>query len=114
TLDRADVLGWAARTEAGSEHPLAPPVIAAAAAEGLPVAGLPEATEPVPGKGVAATLECRRVVVGNLALLTADAIAGAAAAPALDELAAAGRPPMAVARDGRVVGVLAVADRLRP
>ena len=114
TLDRADVLGWAARAEAGSEHPLAPPVIAAAAAEGLPVAGLPEATEPVPGKGVAATLEGRRVVVGNLALLTAEGIAGDAAAPVLDELAAAGRTPMAVALDGRVVGVLAVADRLRP
>src|SRR5699024_5831768 len=49
-LTRADVLAWAARAEAGSEHPLAPPIIAAARAEGLAVTGLPEATEPVPGK----------------------------------------------------------------
>ncbi|MGO1200720.1 MAG: heavy metal translocating P-type ATPase, partial [Dermabacteraceae bacterium] len=43
-LDRDDVLGWAARAEAGSEHPLARPIIDAAAAEGLSTEGLPENT----------------------------------------------------------------------
>src|SRR5699024_10416355 len=51
TLGRAEVLGWAARAEAGSEHPLARPLIEAAAAEHLPTDGLPESTDPVPGKG---------------------------------------------------------------
>src|SRR5699024_10574480 len=51
-LDRADVLGWAARAEAGSEHPLARPIIDAAVAENLSTDGLPENTEPVPGKGI--------------------------------------------------------------
>src|SRR5690606_5755155 len=49
---RSDVLLWAARAEAGSEHPLARPILVAAAAEGLATPGLPESTEPVPGKGV--------------------------------------------------------------
>ncbi|WP_454084424.1 heavy metal translocating P-type ATPase [Georgenia sp. Marseille-Q6866] len=113
-LDRADVLTWAARAEAGSEHPLARPVIEAAVAEGLPVGGLPEHTVPVPGKGVVATLDGRRVAVGNLPLLLAEGISddGGAAAE-VDRLAGLGRTPMVVARDGEVVGVVAVADRVR-
>ena len=114
-LTRADVLGWAARAEAGSEHPLARPIIDAAAAEGLSTDGLPELTEPVPGKGIVATLEGRRVAVGNLPLLRAEGIPedhGAAAE--VERLAGLGRTPMVVALDGRVIGVVAVADRLRP
>ncbi|HLS73337.1 MAG TPA: cation-translocating P-type ATPase [Actinomycetaceae bacterium] len=113
-LSRSDVLGWAARAEAGSEHPLARPIIEAAAAEGLPMGGLPEATEPVPGKGIVATLEGRRVAVGNLPLLAAEAITedhGAAAE--VDRLAGLGRTPMIVTLDSRVIGVVAVADKLR-
>ncbi|MCM3661239.1 cation-translocating P-type ATPase [Georgenia satyanarayanai] len=113
-LGRADVLGWAARTEAGSEHPLARPVIEAAAAEGLPVSGLPEHTVPVPGKGIVATLDGRRAAVGNLPLLLAEGITddGGAAAE-VDRLAGLGRTPMVVALDGEVIGVVAVADRVR-
>ena len=72
TLTRGDVLMWAARAEAGSEHPLARPIVQAARAEGLSVAGVPDATEPVPGKGIVAVVNGRRIVVGNLALLTAE------------------------------------------
>jgi len=114
-LDRAEVLMWAARAEAGSEHPLARPLIDAAVAEGLPVHGMPESTEPVPGKGIVATVDGRRVAVGNLALLAADGVADhRSAAAEVERLAGLGRTPMVVALDGRVVGVVAVADRLRP
>ncbi|MDN5898728.1 MAG: cation-translocating P-type ATPase, partial [Brachybacterium sp.] len=113
-LDRADVLGWAARAETGSEHPLARPLIDAAAAEGLPTDGLPEHTEPVPGKGIVATLEGRRIAVGNLPLLAAEDISeDRGAAAEVDRLAGLGRTPMVVTLDGRVIGVVAVADRLR-
>ncbi|ATG51202.1 cadmium-translocating P-type ATPase [Brachybacterium vulturis] len=112
-MDRADVLGWAARAEAGSEHPLARPLIDAAAAEGLPTGGLPEHTQPVPGKGIVATLEGRRVAVGNLPLLAAeDIVEDRGAAAEVDRLAGLGRTPMVVTLDGRVIGVVAVADRL--
>lgn len=115
---RGDVLRWAARAEAGSEHPLARPIIEAAAEEGVSVPGLPEHTEPVPGKGIVATIDGRRVAVGNLPLLQAEGIAdtdaGAiAAAEAADELAGLGRTPMIIAIDGSVIGVVAVADRVR-
>lgn len=115
-LDHDELLALTARAEAGSEHPLARPIVAAAAAAGLDIGGLPSHTEPMPGQGIVATVDGRRIAVGNLALLRAEGIAEGAlatAAATIDRLAAAGRTPMAVARDGHVVGVVAVADRVR-
>ncbi len=110
------VLRLAARAEAGSEHPLARPILTAAAERGLDIAGLPEHTEPVPGKGIVATVEGQRIAVGNLALIAAEQdgqLADAGASTVVERLAAAGRTPMVVARDGQVLGVVAVADQIR-
>src|SRR5690606_10225855 len=123
-VSRAELLAVAARAEAGSEHPLARPVIEGAAAEGIEVRGLPERSEPVPGMGVVATLDGREVLVGDARLLERRAAergeAGPRAAEALEaarlaaeRLAAKGRTPMIVAVDGRPLGVLGVADQLR-
>jgi len=114
SMDRAQVLTLAARAEAGSEHPLARPILAAAAAEGLSFTGLPEHTEPVPGNGIAATTVGRPVLIGNLVLLEQYGVADTVgAARAAQELASAGRTPMIVAVDDAVLGVLAVADEMR-
>ncbi|MGP7960824.1 heavy metal translocating P-type ATPase [Sanguibacter sp. A247] len=113
TSDRADVLTWAARAEAGSEHPLARPILDAAGAEGLAISGLPEHTEPVPGKGIVATVDGHRVIVGNLALLEAEGVDGGAAAAEVDQLAGRGRTPVVIALDGVAIGVIGVADRIR-
>ncbi|MDQ2697410.1 MAG: cation-translocating P-type ATPase, partial [Actinomycetota bacterium] len=111
---RDEVLRWAARAEAGSEHPLARPIVDAARAQGLDVAGLPDSTEPVTGMGVVAILDGHRVAVGNLPLLIAEDITDDEGATAeVDRLAGLGRTPMVVALDDRVVGVVAVADRVR-
>src|ERR1035437_9825075 len=105
-MDRAQVLSWAARAEAGSEHPLARPILAAAAEQNLPIAGLPEHTEPVPGKGIAAPTDGRRVLVGNLALLEQYGVADTmGAAGAAEKLASAGHTPVIVAVDDTVAGV---------
>lgn len=108
-----DVLGLAARAEVGSEHPLGRPVVEAARAAGLPV-DVPESVTPVPGRGVRAVVAGRRVVVGSVALLVGD---GVGSTDRLREevarLEASGRTPLAVAVDGRPVGVLAVEDEVR-
>ena len=114
SLDQAQVLTWAARAEAGSEHPLARPILAAAAAENLAISGLPEQTEPVPGKGIVATTGGRRVLIGNLALLEQYGVADTVSvAGVVAKLASAGRTPMIVAVNEAVVGVVAVADEVR-
>ena len=107
----AEVLAWAARAEAGSSHPLAAPVLAAAAERGLPVPAVPDQVTTVPGQGIIAAAGGRTVTVGNRALLggslTPDADASAT------ELAGNGRTPLLVALDGQPIGAIGVADRLR-
>jgi len=111
---RGEVLTWAAAAEVGSEHPLARPILDAVAEEGLPRPALPESTEPFPGKGIVATAGGRRVLVGNAALLSTEGVEDTVgAARTAEELAANGKTPMIVAVDGRVIGVVAVADRVR-
>ena len=113
-MDRAEVLHWAARAEAGSEHPLARPLLEAAEEEGLTVRDLPEHTAPVPGKGIVALLDGHRVAVGNLPLLVEEGVVeDRGAAAEMDRVAGLGRTPMVIALDGAVIGVVAVADRLR-
>ena len=113
-MDRAEVLHWAARAEAGSEHPLARPLLEAAEEEGLTVRDLPEHTAPVPGKGIVALLDGHRVAVGNLPLLVEEGVVeDRGAAAEMDRVAGLGRTPMVIALDGAVIGMVAVADRLR-
>jgi Zn2+/Cd2+-exporting ATPase len=114
TATRAEVLEWAARAEAGSEHPLARPILEAATAEGI-TAPLPESIDPVPGKGITATIDGQRVLIGNAALLEQfDVTDTGTATAAAENLARNGKTPMIVAVDARVLGVIAVADRVRP
>jgi Cd2+/Zn2+-exporting ATPase len=112
-MDAAGILTMAARAEAGSEHPLARPIIEAATEKGLDISGMPSQTEPVPGKGIITELTDHRVIVGNLRLLAEEGIDAATATSVVDELAAAGKTPMIIACDGEVLGVLAVADKVR-
>ena len=114
TMDRVDVLDWAARAEAGSEHPLARPILEAGLDEGLGHPPLPEHTEPVVGKGIVTTTGGRRVLVGNAALLQEYDVPAGTAGQVADELASAGRTPLIVAVDDTVIGVVAVADEVRP
>ncbi|KGM52353.1 HAD family hydrolase [Lysobacter concretionis Ko07 = DSM 16239] len=114
SMGRADVLRWAAAAEAGSEHPLARPILDTAIAEGVGPDGIPGSVTPVPGKGIVSDTDGRRVLIGNPALLEQYGISDdAGAAEAARALAAAGKTPMIVAVDQQVIGVVAVADRLR-
>ena len=116
TLDRTEVLRWAAAAEAGSEHPLARPILDTARAEGVGPQGIPGAVTPVPGKGIVSEVDGHRVLIGNPPLLKQYGIgddATARAGQAAQGLAADGKTPMIVAVDQTVVGVVAVADQIR-
>lgn len=115
-LERTEVLRWAAAAEAGSEHPLARPILDTAHTEGVGPHGVPGTVTPVPGKGIVSEVDGRRVLIGNPPLLEQYGIAEAAtakAARAAQDLAADGKTPMIIAVDQAVIGVVAVADQIR-
>ncbi|MFR9727630.1 heavy metal translocating P-type ATPase [Saccharopolyspora sp. MS10] len=101
--DEDELLALAAGAELLSEHPLGRAVVAAARDRGLPV---PPAAEfrAEPGRGVAATVEGRRVEVTRPAEPT-DAVGA---------VEATGRTAVVVRVDGEQAGVLGLSDRLRP
>ncbi|GGG33696.1 copper-translocating P-type ATPase [Caldovatus sediminis] len=111
-FDEAEVLALIAAVEARSEHPVGEAIVEAARRRGLPVADA-EGFEAIPGYGVAATVNGRRVAVGadrHMARLGLDvaAFAGAAA-----RLADEGRTPLYAAVDGRLAAAVAVADPIK-
>ncbi|MBL1093404.1 MULTISPECIES: heavy metal translocating P-type ATPase [Streptomyces] len=108
------LLTLAAAAEHPSEHPLARAVVDAARGRDL---SLPpaEAFTSVPGVGVTATIGGRKVSVGAPARLTGAEDDGSSPALAVVQgLEDEGRTAVAVLRDGTPVGVLGIADRLRP
>ena len=112
--DRREVLRWAAAAEAGSEHPLARPILDTAREEGVAPEGLPGSVTPVVGKGIVADAHDKRVLIGNVPLLEQYGVVNdAGAAVAAKKLAAAGKTPMIVAVDESVLGVIGVADTIR-
>jgi heavy metal translocating P-type ATPase len=102
------VVEAAAIAERPSEHPLARAVLEKAAEMSLPVTEL-DRFEYVPGKGIACWLGGEPIVVGNRGFLELQRIDTAALAPAADHLS-----EVLVARDGRLLGSLHIADALRP
>ncbi len=107
---RGEVLQLAASLEQSSHHPLARAVLDAARAEGVaPLAAA--SAQAVGGKGVTGQVDGRAVQLGSPEFIAAQ---GVAMPPALLEpLLAAALTPVAVAADGRLLGVMGLADPLR-
>jgi Cd2+/Zn2+-exporting ATPase len=112
TAAQQEVLRWAVIAEAGSEHPLARPILAEATALGeTPHA---DQFEHVPGRGVRAVYQGHGVAVGTRELMDDLRIAvDPAVREELNRLSTEGKTAMLVALDGAVLGVLAMADVLR-
>ncbi|MBA0124443.1 cation-translocating P-type ATPase [Haloechinothrix sp. YIM 98757] len=108
----ADVLGWAATVEAASEHPLARAIEDAAEARELPLGDAGEFGAH-PGRGVEATVDGARILVGKPAFLAEQGIDVAAADEYRERLESGGRTVVAVARDGVLVGLVGVADTVK-
>ncbi len=111
--DEDGLLRLAAGVERGSEHPLAHAILEAASARGLE-APAPEGFEAIAGHGVRAHVEGREVLFGNARLMAREGVDVSALEARAAELAARARTAMYLAADGRAVGVVAVADRIKP
>ncbi len=108
-----DILQKAASLERGSEHPLAEAIVAGAKAQNLTLEAAPD-FEAVTGKGVKGTLDGHALALGNAAMMTAESVATDEAIADADRLGADGKTAMFFAIDGRLAGIIAVADPIKP
>jgi Cu+-exporting ATPase len=110
---RAMVLARAAAVERWSEHPLAAAVLREAGRLGLrpPESG---AFRSIPGKGAAASVDGQATVVGNRALLADMNLVAGELEPRAAAEEAQGRTVMFVASRGTVIGLLSLADPVKP
>ncbi|MXN65236.1 heavy metal translocating P-type ATPase [Stappia sp. GBMRC 2046] len=102
----------AACAQLPSEHPLARTMIAEAEKRGLPLAQ-PSSFKSVPGRGLIATIAEQSVVIGNARLMDDQGIDRFMADQIARGFEAEGKTCATVAVAGRVVGVIAMADRIR-
>ncbi|MFA5860055.1 MAG: heavy metal translocating P-type ATPase [Candidatus Thermoplasmatota archaeon] len=109
----ADLLLAAASLERASEHPLAQAIVKGAQDRNL---SLDEARdfEAVPGHGVQGKVGDRRVLVGNRKFMDDHKIDLGTLPQTWETLASQGRTPMFVAADGKPLGIVAVADTMKP
>jgi Cu+-exporting ATPase len=108
-----EILALAAAAEQASEHPLGEAIVARAKERGLALPPIGEFTT-VPGQGIDAMASEGRVLLGNRTLMDAGGIDVEALASRARALAADGKTAVYVALAGRALGVIAVADELKP
>jgi Cu+-exporting ATPase len=107
--DRSATLRLVAAVEAKSEHPLARAIVAFAGSDGAAVGDFAA----IAGKGIVATVDERRVIVGTLALLEESGINTAPISPVVSDWTKQARTVVAVAVDGHAAAAFAIADTLR-
>jgi heavy metal translocating P-type ATPase len=106
------LLVLAASAEQASEHPLGQAVVKAAEERGIAL-DRAEAFEAMAGKGVRATVAGRPVLVGTLRFLSESAVETGGLAGAAVEQETQARTVIAVAREGRAIGIIALADTVK-
>ncbi len=106
------LLAAAAAVEAGSEHPLAKAVMAAAKERGVaaaPATGF----RAIAGKGAVASVNGHVVIAGNVALLKENGVDASPLVADADDLSSRGQTALLIARGGQAIGVIGVSDTIK-
>ena len=113
-VEETDVLALAAAVENASEHPLAQAIVKGAKDREV-VFGNVESFKSVTARGVQGEVDGQAILIGNRRLLEESGIGGLDALDeALTRLEEKGRTAVLVARDGQAIGIVAVADAVKP
>jgi Cu+-exporting ATPase len=107
------LLGLAASAERGSEHPLGQAIVRAAQERGLALSA-PERFEALAGHGISALVDGHLVLLGNLKLMREWSVDTAGVERDVERLQSEGKTAMIVVADGEALGLIAVADTVKP
>ena len=107
-----ELLSLAAALEQRSEHPLARAILRHADEQGMTIAEV-ESFRALPGSGLSAVLEGRKLCGGNMKFISGQAHITSDVQQLADRLSEAGKTPLFFARDGELAGVIAVADVIK-
>ena len=112
-VSEEELISFAAALEKKSEHPLSRAIMQKSEEMGL---ALPEADsfEALSGFGIVGTVKGRRGAAGNLALAEKNAEVEKSYKDAAESFSAQGKTPLFFTRDGAVLGLIAVADIIKP
>jgi len=113
SFSREEVLQLAASAEHNSEHPLGEAVVKAALEEKLELSPSSDFNA-VPGQGVEASVEGKKLFLGNLRLMKEQSLSLNGLEPKAAELLEQGKTVMFLGLDGQVAGIVALADTLKP
>ena len=112
-IPEEELLRLVASAEQGSEHPLGQAIVRSASAKGVhlePVSGF----EALPGQGIRAKVGGREIYVGNLRMIESLGAGPGKLAGDAEKLADEGKTPMYAASEGGLLGLVAVADVIKP
>jgi Cu+-exporting ATPase len=112
-FNETDVLRLAASVERASEHPLAAAIVAAAAERRIALAPVSDFDSPT-GKGVVGMVEGRRLALGNAKFLAELGTASGSLDGEAERLRRDGATAIFLAVDGKLAGVIAIADPVKP
>ena len=107
-----ELLCVAASLEKPSEHPLGAAIVEEAGSRNIPLAPV-EKFEAVHGKGVRGTIQGASFLAGNAAMLSDAKVDLGQDAMIADQLAQQGKTPLFFVKDGRPIGIIAVADTVK-
>ena len=111
--DERELLRVVASAERGSEHPLGEAIVRGARERGVELADV-TGFNAIAGHGIEARIDGRQLLLGNVKLILDRGISPDGAEERAAALAADGKTPMYAAVDGRFVGLVAVADQVKP
>ena len=112
-VDEGELLRLAASLERGSEHPLADAVLRAAKDRGLSLSEAADFDSPV-GRGVIGMVDGKKIVLGGAPLMAEQGIDLTALLTQAEALRQDGTTAVFAAIDGRLAGVLGIADPIKP
>ena len=113
TVTEQELLMLAGAAETGSEHPLARTVVEEASSRNIALPAV-EGFQAVAGKGIRARLGDKNLLVGSPSYLAGEGVNLATQESRIAELEAQGLTVIAAAREGVLLGLLALGDALRP